>query len=90
MLGWDRYGFDKKHVRTRYTDLVFLQPVGTAGHIVHSVASMARIINALFFKLRWDPYGFHKNRASTHYAESMFLHSIGFIGHVVHSGGSGT
>jgi hypothetical protein len=24
MLRWDRYGFDKKHIRTRYVKLVFL------------------------------------------------------------------
>jgi hypothetical protein len=29
MLGWDRYGFHKKCVQTRYAKLVFLQP----GHI---------------------------------------------------------
>jgi hypothetical protein len=27
VLRWDRYGFHKKHVGTRYTELVFLHPV---------------------------------------------------------------
>jgi hypothetical protein len=39
MLGWDRYGFDKKRTETRYRDLVFLHPVGSAGHVVHFGAS---------------------------------------------------
>jgi hypothetical protein len=35
MLRWDRYGFDKKHVRTHYAELVFLHLVGSVGHAVH-------------------------------------------------------
>jgi hypothetical protein len=38
MLGWDRFGFNKMHVRTRYAELVFLHRVGYAGHVVHSGA----------------------------------------------------
>jgi hypothetical protein len=38
-LGWDRYGFDKKCVETRYVELVFLHPVRSAGHVVHPGAS---------------------------------------------------
>jgi hypothetical protein len=36
ILWWDRYGFDKKHTRTRYVKYVFLHPVGSAGYVVHS------------------------------------------------------
>jgi hypothetical protein len=51
MLGCDWYGFDKKHTGTRYTELVFLYPVGSAGHVLHSGASAERNMIALFLKL---------------------------------------
>jgi hypothetical protein len=38
-LGWDWYGFDKNCTGTRYTKLVFLHPVASVGHVVHSGAS---------------------------------------------------
>jgi hypothetical protein len=53
MLRWDQYGFDKKHAGTRYNELVFLPPVGSASNVVHSSASGASNINTLFFVLRW-------------------------------------
>jgi hypothetical protein len=37
MLGWDRYGFQKKHARTHFAKCVFLHPVGCTGHVVHFV-----------------------------------------------------
>jgi hypothetical protein len=38
MHGWDRYGFHQKCVGTRNVKLVFLNLVGSAGHVVQSVA----------------------------------------------------
>jgi hypothetical protein len=74
MLGWDRYEFDKKCVRTCYGELVFVHPVGSAGHVVHSGE---RNIDALFFMLCWDWYGFDERHVGTCYAELVFLHLLG-------------
>jgi hypothetical protein len=85
MLGWDRYRFNKKRVVTSKDELVFLHPVGSAGHVVHSDASEVRNINTQFFMLGWDEYRLHKKCTGTRYAELVFLHSVGCPGHVVHS-----
>jgi hypothetical protein len=59
-LRWDRYGFDKKCIGTRYAELLFLHPVRSAGQVVHFGASRERIIDTLFFKLRCDRNGLPK------------------------------
>jgi hypothetical protein len=86
LLRWALCGFCKKRRGTRYTELVFMHRVGSAGHIVHAGAFRARIVNALFFMLGWDRYGFNKKNAGTCYVEHVFLHPVGSAGHVVQTG----
>jgi NhaP-type Na+/H+ or K+/H+ antiporter len=89
MLGWIRRGFHKKHVGTRYTELVFFHLMGYAGHVVQSNAFGASNVDALFFMLMWDRYRFSKKRTGTRYTELVFLHPVRSVGHIVHSRASG-
>jgi hypothetical protein len=88
MLGWDQYGFDNKCIRANCAKLLFLHPVGSAGHVVRFGASGERIIDTIFFKVSWGRYGFDKKRFSTRYTELVFSHLVGTVGHVVHSDAS--
>jgi hypothetical protein len=85
MLGWAECGFHKKGDGTRYAELVFFHPTGSVGHVVHSGASGAQNVDALFFMLKWAWCGFHKKGTGTRYAEHVFLHPVGSTGHVLHS-----
>jgi hypothetical protein len=89
VLWWDWYEFNKKRVRTCNAKFVFSHPVGFGGHIVHSIASGARNVDELFFKIRQAWCSFHKKHTGKSYSEHGFLHLLGSAGHVVHSGASG-
>jgi hypothetical protein len=48
MIEWTRCDFNKKHTGTHYAEFVFLQPVGSAGHVVHSGMSRHKMSTHYF------------------------------------------
>jgi hypothetical protein len=72
ILGWYRFGFQKKCNETYYAEVVFLHSVGSTGHVVYCSASGAPNVDALFFLLGWDLYGFHQKRDGTRYTKLVF------------------
>jgi hypothetical protein len=90
MLEWAWCGFHKRHIGTRYTKVLFLRLVGSAGHVMHSGALRARK-STHYFSCSGGPGAVSiKKRSGTCYVELLCLHSIGFAGHIVHFGASKT
>jgi hypothetical protein len=65
MFRWDRFEFNKKRAGTRYAELMFMYLVGSAGHVVHSSASGAQNIDALFFILSTQMERVEQNQRHT-------------------------
>jgi hypothetical protein len=82
---WDWYGFHKKDIGTPHAELMLLHPVVSVGHVVHSGASLARNLDALYLMLGWDRCGFYKKHVGTSYIHLVFLLPVGYAGHVVYS-----
>jgi hypothetical protein len=58
---------------------------GITGHVLHSCASGAQNVDALFFMLGWARCNFHKKHVGTSYIELVFFHPVRSAGHVAHS-----
>jgi hypothetical protein len=67
-----RVGFYKMCDGTPYAKLLFLHPMGYAGHVVHCGASGLRNTDVLFFMLGWDRYGLQKQHVETRSAEFVY------------------
>jgi hypothetical protein len=79
MLGWYRYRFHEKHTGTRYVELVFLHPVGSTGHVVHSARPGCETSEHYFSCLGGSGMDSKKHNG-THYVELVFLHLAGSAG----------
>jgi hypothetical protein len=87
VLGSDWYGFDKKLIGSRYAKLVFLHPVGSVGHVVHSSSASGHETSTHYFSYSgWTGKDSTKSAPEHVLPNLFFLHLVGSARHVVHSG----
>jgi hypothetical protein len=88
MLGLHRYGFHKNCNGTRYVELLFLHPVGSARHVVHSVR-LRHETSMHYFSCSGGTSTDLTKSASGHVGPNFcFLHPEGSVGNIVHSDAS--
>jgi hypothetical protein len=73
MLRCVRCGIHKKYDVIRYAELMFLHPIGSIDHVVHSGASRPQNVDVLVFMLRWEMCCFYKKYTRTNYIELVFF-----------------
>jgi hypothetical protein len=89
MAEWDCYGYEKKRAGTHYAELVFLHPVGSAGHVVHFGVFEARNVDPLFSR-SGAPSAISIKGALGHITLNLcFCIWWDIRGHVVHCGAFG-
>jgi hypothetical protein len=86
MLGWDRYGFDKKRAMTHYTELVFFCIRWDLRVMWCILVHPELETMTYYFSCSGGTSTDLKKRNVTRYAEPVFLHLVGYAGRVVHSG----
>jgi hypothetical protein len=79
----------KKCAESHYAKLVFLHPVRSVGHVVHSATSGAQNVDTLLFILGWAIAVSTKGDNGHVTANIYFLHPVGSACHVVRSGAFG-
>jgi hypothetical protein len=79
----------RESIGTRYTEFVFLHPVGSCGSrsALQCIQGVKR--RGTIFLARMGPVRIPQKCVTTPYAKLVFLHPVVSAGHVVHSGAFG-